>query len=187
MFYQGFPYPQSYIGNEVDDPIWQTVGCTPGYSSCRFADVAVIEYADGKAVADSGWIAVTEKRDSATVTWRSKALDSRKITVDYGPDQPFEGETIDRVGQVTGWQHGTVVNSCAVVAVPTIAGASYECQTVVEGGRPSDGDSGGPAFGRGVSGGVMFAGIVWGQTDTGFLLSALVNMRTDLGDLAVFF
>lgn len=48
-------------------------------------------------------------------------------------------------------------------------------------------DSGGPAFGRGVSGGVMFAGIVWGQTDTGFLLSALVNMRTDLGDLAVFF
>lgn len=187
-FYQR-QFRDDFIGKEVDDPEWRTVGCSAGFASCRYADVAAIDYEAVGVVADSAWLAVTDMRDSPSLTWRSKSLDSRRINADFGPDQPFEGSIIDRVGATSGWWHGTVRESCTPVAVPTLTNASYECQTVVSGGVTSDGDSGGPAFGPGPGAGVMFAGIVWGKTaeNDGFILSSPANLRADLGDLAFTF
>jgi hypothetical protein len=186
-------FPSStLVGAEVDDPQWQTVGCGSQGTTCRYADVAVIGYTQSGVVADSGWIAVTDGRNSTSVNWIDKATTSKRITSDWGPDQPFEGQTIDRVGAKTGWHSGIVVNSCLDLPVsPALPGYLYLCQTEVSGGAPEGGDSGGPAFSPGPGGGIMFAGIVWGAaqsngTSTGFIFSSVANIRQDLGNDVVF-
>lgn len=61
------------------------------------------------------------------------------------------------------------------------------CQTFVDGGAPSSGDSGGPAFTGIISDDVMYEGIVsayWSSKVTGqsgFFYSSFDNMQADLG------
>jgi hypothetical protein len=179
------PPPSGYVmGHEYADPSWSQSGCDSPYTHCRWADVAVLDY-DANPVADSGYIAVTVKRDSLTTLWISKDSTSRRVT-EYFDDQPWEGVHLDHTGAVTGWHSGTVTESCVnfEAPVPGLSGYELKCQTITS-GLADYGDSGGPVFTESGGKRVTFVGIVSlrpdGATDTLYTFSAYPNICSDLG------
>lgn len=172
------------LGNEVDDPTWNTDGCDSGQFYCRAADVLAISYATGNSGygPDSGGIAVTDGRNTSSITFGEDST-TRTVVGGWG-EQPWEGTSVDHVGITTGWHSGTVTVACMdfQVGQPGYDDHWYDCQTVVD-GPASQGDSGGPVFTKVVGKSVMFAGIVsrwvsYPDDTTHYVFSAYPNICT---------
>lgn len=180
-FHQGATTSAAYIGEEVMDPTWFT--CYVSYD-CRYSDAAYGGWmANSGRYADFGRIAATTGRGTSSLVWAGYNLNIETVR----DGQPLEGEVIDRIGGATGWQYGIVSSSCHDHQLTGRPNSILLCQTIVEGGAPSAGDSGGPAFTSIVSNVVMYEGVVsayWSQKLTGksgFFYSSFDNMQTDLG------
>lgn len=175
------------IGWEIADAAWRTQ-CPAGATFCRYADAALMRWqATEGRYGEFGAIATTVSRGTRyELEWSGTESTLHNMSVWDG--QPFQGEIIDRVGATTGWLYGTVAQSCQ--DREDQAGYWFVCQTIVEGGFPEPGDSGGPAFSHMAGTNVIFAGIVRsalfsGRAPYGFAFASYDNIVSDLGPVLV--
>lgn len=166
---------ESFIGTEVEDPLYLTGGVCPNGRRCRFSDAARVSY-DGGVTFMLGSIAQTTKpRGSITIAG------SFTITAESGTS-PLVGERVSKVGRTTGFSRGRVTNTCVTVNVFG-SDVTQLCQAIVN-ASVGGGDSGSPVFSGGSN--VTLYGILWGGNFSGssFVYSPLTNIQQELGALA---
>jgi hypothetical protein len=183
--------PNNYVGNEILDPEpWDppTAGCTDG-DGCRNSDAALIRHKSGMD-AHLGKIARPASKNTGVIT-----LDSTnpEFTINRVRHWSVEGETVDKVGFVSGWTSGEVMEGCEDIS-PDNYPQTIMCVMTVE-AQAKAGDSGSPVY-RKKSGnnvelrGMLFAGYPTSASDTcvagppvtcpGFVASNLGGVVEDL-------
>lgn len=166
--------PTHKIGYELNDPPTFTGGDCPGGYSCRYADALLGHWQTPRM--DLGRIARTTGYGSKVIS----ADPSFKIlkSVPF----PYEGEELQRVGMVTGWQKGVVSETC-FSSYPPVPGTMLLCQDNVAWPTTIEGDSGAPIFALtpDIPGWVFLVGVNWGAGG----MSAMMNIESDLGPLQV--
>lgn len=136
------------IGEEVFDP--DTWSCTdnPQYG-CRGSDAALaVYYADESVGPQLGRIARTDSRNDANYSITLDGTQPRfEVTSALG-QYSLQGETLEKVGQLTGWTGGTVINGCVDYPITDggiVVGPTLVCQVAVA-AEAGPGDSGSPVF-----------------------------------------
>lgn len=103
---EGQPNTSYPVGTIQNNPVWNQTdpGCS-GYTRCTFADALLVQYTVAstmsKRVAFTAFPGLNEQGGSITVTgWWDNVV---APTTSY-----FIGQTVDKVGQTTGWTKGTL-------------------------------------------------------------------------------
>ena len=182
------------VGLEVIDPPFLTSleGCTFS-GGCRYADAAFVEYDAG--VADSlGHLARPECRNCASI-WVDDIDPHFKLIDEY--HGLADGLTVYYVGHQTGWETGSIVQTCADFNLDDTGDDSFPpssgllCQFKVDNASgavtPDKGDSGSPVFATFSSSeevNTRLAGIQWASTvdndDGHWWFSPITGIRNDL-------
>lgn len=165
----------SFIGTEVEDPLYFMGGVCPTGRRCRYSDAARATYAAGVAFTLGQIAKTTKARGSITIAG------SFTITAEAATN-PSVGERVNKVGRTTGWTRGRVTNTCANVNVFG-SDITQLCQAIVNAGVGA-GDSGSPVFAGSTN--VTLYGILWGGNLFGssFVYSPINNIQQELGALA---
>src|SRR5216117_1614374 len=169
--------PNSFIGTEVDDPVYKrnlAPGCPKG-KLCRFSDASRAAYASGVSFTLGG-IAQTSgpNNGSLTITGTFNITSEANAIV---------GDVANKVGRTTGWTQGVVTNTCVNTGVSGTRIVQL-CQTFVSAGVGA-GDSGSDVFGQTGGSSVRLLGILWGGNSQGtqFVYSPIGNVEQELGPL----
>jgi hypothetical protein len=94
-------------------------------------------------------------------------------------DYPTSGQTLYKVGMITGLQKGTVQRTCVDIPHPDNAAIVFLCQDELE--APSRvGDSGGPVFSLADDYSVNIYGVSWSGASLGTIFSAMLNIEQEL-------
>jgi len=170
----------SFIGTEVDDPVYQrnlTPQCPKG-KLCRFSDASRAAYAPGVSFTLGG-IAQTSGPNNGSLT----ITGSFNITSEANA---IVGDVANKVGRTTGWTQGMVTNTCVNTGVSGTRIVQL-CQTFVSAGVGA-GDSGSDVFGQTGGSSVRLLGILWGGNSQGtqFVYSPIGNVEQELGPLTTF-
>lgn len=191
MFYQGtYGTVNDFIGSEAyESPVYapsSVPACDLGYR-CKYTDILLAPYNDANHW-DGYYIAKTTNRvklpsvsGSITIANSGAGL----ITLVHEISYPLMGDTLDKVGQATGWTAGPVVSTC--VDIPVHANfVEFLCQYTVDAGS-TDGDSGSAVFYYTVAGDEgTFVGQLWGgDSNANFHFSSLNNIQAQIGNLKV--
>ena len=176
---------------------------------CRYSDAAFYEYdvSFGSGGPGASIYRTTGANNGSLEIAESTNLDGQTIPYSYflvndqGPYYIMTGQTINKVGQVTGWTQGTVDENCEQVTFDGPLNQHLICQAVVDlrGGDPSKasagrGDSGSAAFTLNSDGEtVRIRGLLWagrsqiGNTETfrKALLSHYGDIEYELGQMDV--
>ena len=173
--------PNSFIGTEVDDPVYlrgRKGSACPKSRRCRFSDASRAAYAAGVPFTLGG-IAQTSgpNNGSLTITGTFNVTSEGNAVV---------GDVVNKVGRTTGWTQGVVTNTCVNTGV---SGSNIVqlCQTFVDAGV-GGGDSGSDVFGLTGGNSVRLLGILWGGNGAGtqFVYSPITNVEQELGPLTTF-
>ncbi len=166
----------SFIGTEVDDPVYFRDGVCPRGRKCRFSDASRAAYAPGVDFALGG-IARTSgpNNGSLEITGTFRIVNEGASVV---------GDVVNKIGRTTGWTQGAVTNTCVDTGV---FGSNIVqlCQTFVSAGV-GGGDSGSDVFAlKGGGSRVTLLGVLWGGSGDGtlFVYSPIANVEQELGPL----
>lgn len=176
LYYQNLASTaNSFIGTEVDDPVYFRGGVCPRGAKCRFSDAARAAYAAGVSNTLGG-IARTTGINDGSITI------SGGFTI-TGEGTAVVGDTAHKVGRTTGWTGGVVTNTCVNTGVQG-SNIVQLCQTFVSAGV-GGGDSGSDVFALGAGSNVTLLGILWGGNGAGtqFVYSPMSGVENDLGPL----
>ncbi|MDA8020781.1 MAG: S1 family peptidase [Thermoanaerobaculia bacterium] len=162
------------VGQAIVDPAGYV--CYPGWQ-CRFSDAAFVDY-DSNSTDDFGRIA-----RPTCVNCSSVSVGSSTFRITGTLNRVYVGWQLNKVGQTTGWTRGSVSQTCVHFSIQP--GQAVLCQDMVDAGV-NGGDSGAPVFSRTAgSSSVLLAGILWGESGGGFVMSSMGNIEWELGDLSV--
>lgn len=174
--YQNHKLTADIIGWEGQDPI---ANCG---TRCRYSDAAWINYTASRVY---GFALIARPVDSDPERGHldiDHAL--RAFDVSGRLSNPVEGETVNKVGQTTGWTYGIVEHECEDSWIDLDSGVRWDllCQDVAAYGRDK-GDSGAPVFIMEGSNSVWILGIhsdkhpIFGIA----AFSAMANIEFDFG------
>jgi hypothetical protein len=168
----------SFVGTEVDDPLYFRRGVCPKGRRCRFSDAARVAYASGVSFALGG-IAQTTGPNNGDVTIAGTLAIN-------GEGGEVVGDSASKIGRTTGWTKGKITNTCVNVGVARSRIVQL-CQNVVSAGSGA-GDSGSDVFMDAGGGNVSLLGVLWGGDATGtlFVYSPIANIEQELGPLTTF-
>jgi hypothetical protein len=114
----GPPGADNPIGYEAYDKSFNnsSMRC-PSTMQCKWSDAALMSWCCTYRGPHYGYIATTTMRGGATVVVGTARLEINSYYEDEDGENseplfPFEGDVIDRIGAVTGWQYGEVVLNC---------------------------------------------------------------------------
>jgi hypothetical protein len=187
LFFQ--PYGGGFAFGEEDEDagFWWGYPCPSG-KYCRSSDAALVRIFDG-VLWDFGYIARTRFPGTAEGSYEVDPYNPTfRITSWMG--QPFWNQTLDKIGQRTGWTWGQVDKTCVNYPYAYDVTKVFLCQFRVIGGGAAAGDSGAPVFA--VLGGdsIRLAGILWAGKSTAaqadstyFVFSPMTGIEDDLGAL----
>jgi hypothetical protein len=172
------------IAEEADDP--SPSSCFGGNFRCRESDAVRFKY--DSDVLDSvalGVIARTEYAEFGLGEDGSTVIDSVEpyFEIVYEESYPSAGDTIHKMGRVTGWTTGVVTGTCTTIYVD---GNDYlTCQYVSNNLQTFNGDSGSPVFREWPPGDerATLLGMFIGIFDTLQVLSPMGGIEADLGVL----
>lgn len=142
---QGQPNTSYPVGTIQNNPVWNRTdsGCS-GYTRCTLADALLVQYTVAstmsKRVAFTSFPGLNEQGGSITVTgwWDNVVAPTTSYMI---------GQTLDKVGQTTGWTKGTLSQTCLNKPINDGYGTYMVlCADAVTGSRVGQGDSGGPVF-----------------------------------------
>ena len=185
--YQDSSSNDDRYGVEVQDPAldpnWS--GCPAG-ESCRFSDAALVSASFDTRI-DLGGVAQTVQRATIPTITGSLNIDhaNPRIALVGVLTEVFVGDSIEKVGQRTGWTAGVVTSVSGAISLAD--GTRLDNVTVHAG--VGSGDSGSPTFFRGLNG-FLLAGILWGGfivpggTGDTFFFSKWSNVDYELGSVA---
>lgn len=167
------------IGPEIVDPYAHLCGS----NLCREADAALMS---ASVPIDFEKIARTTQRSSCDACGASLNIDTANPTLTITDTYPhtIEGETLDKIGQTTGWTYGEVFSTCDDIEVDNLVKlCSDRINFSVD-----FGDSGSPVFRLAPYGNVQLRGIVWGRNANLWrgrygIISDLHQIQKDLGSL----
>lgn len=174
------------VGREIHDP----AGTSCGATQCRWSDAAVVRR-DVDVSGDFGYIARTSGWATGLGSSGSITVDPNnprmKITSEYA--FPVVNDELDKIGQATGWTFGTVHATCVDIFTHRPQLGRAWCQDLTRDMHTAPGDSGSPMFVWEDST-VRLAGLHRGRmtyegTDVA-IMSAMWNIRADLGDFSTF-
>lgn len=172
--YQPTVSSSNKIGAEVADPHYttSTYGCPSG-KSCRYSDAALVKFSSEVIDRDIGGIARTTHRALLPSIAGSTEIDGAnpRFALRGELSTVFVGDTLEKVGQRTGWTAGVVQSTCRNIETTTSPGYVTLCSIVVAAGI-GKGDSGSPVFFRTSQGEYLPAGL---------LHAGLVDQITQLG------
>jgi hypothetical protein len=198
-FYNRYRSSADYIGEEHADPSFSLSSfattqwggsCDPTLWNgwrCRRSDMALVRSTGPSGDFSLGYIARPE-------SWAAgpHSVGSLRLSQTSGPlrivgedETPELGQVFDKIGTVTGWTWGDVIDTCidsqADFGDPrNPSNIVIRCSTYVGAGA-AEGDSGAPVFyWQGTT--VVLYGILWGGNgDGGFVFSSIGLIRNDLG------
>lgn len=179
LYYQNLASTaNSFIGTEVDDPVYLRGGACPKGRKCRYSDAARAAYASGVTFTLGG-IASTSGPNNGSVT----ITGTRSIT---GEGSALVGSVANKIGRTTGWTQGTVSATCVNTGVQG-TNIVQLCQTFVDAGV-GGGDSGSDVFANAGTSSATLLGILWGGNSSGtmFVYSPIGNVERELGPLTTF-
>jgi hypothetical protein len=167
----------SFIGTEVDDPVYFRGGVCPRGKKCRYSDASRAAYAAGVNFTLGG-IAQTTGANNGSLT----IAGTFSITAD-DPSGGLVGQTANKVGRTSGWSSGPITNTCVNTGV---SGTNIVqlCQTFVS-ATVAGGDSGSDVFRVSSGSNVTLLGNLWGgnQSGTQFVFSPFGQVQQELGTL----
>ena len=178
------------VGSVVSNPASFTgTGCAAG-DHCRLSD-AVLVSTTGLLSADwdLGGISRTTTRGTGPGSSGSLTINATTPRIALaGSSTFFAGDTLEKIGQTTGWTAGVVTGTC-VYHVDVHFGRV--CDGVVAAGA-NHGDSGSPVFWKSGAASYFLMGILWGgagavqggANSTEFWFSRFGNIKSDLSPLA---
>jgi hypothetical protein len=178
------------VGAVVSNPMSFTgSGCAAG-DHCRLSD-AVLVSTTGLFSSDwdLGGIARTITRGTGPGSSGSLTIDATTPRIALaGSSTFFAGDSLEKIGQTTGWTAGVVTGTC-VYHVDVNFGRL--CDGVVASGA-NHGDSGSPVFWKSGAGSYFLMGILWGGAgavqggvnSTEYWFSRFGNIKSDLSPLA---
>lgn len=160
--YQGTVSSSNKIGTEVADPHYtsSTYGCPSG-QLCRYSDAALVKFTSEVIQRDIGGVARTTQRALLPSITGSTEIDvaNPRFALSGELSSLFVGDTLDKVGQRTGWTAGIVESTCRNIQTADRPGYTTLCSIVVAAGT-GKGDSGSPVFFKTSQGEYLLAGIV---------------------------
>ena len=191
LAYQPSQSDANYIGVELNDrgTDWWCRRFLIGFFKCRHSDAALFGY-DEDADFKKGTIARTIRRSTNPSESGSTIIDSANPYFDvfWADRYPSAGETVDKVGQKTGWTSGAVTQTCIDVwwefGSWVVNSKRLRCQYRAK-YHSDDGDSGSPVFKWDRRGGATLTGIHWGHWLGTRQFSPLGGIEQDLGSLDV--
>ena len=188
VFYQFGGSSTNRIGIEQHDPQYFIPNCPAG-RRCRWSDTAFAKY-DSGVTSGLGKIArVTGVGTPGYGNAGSITIDSSRPTYTIVSETliPTTGEVLDKIGRTTGHTFGTVGSTCVNTNVSG-TNITQLCQDFVEGAGVGPGDSGSPVFRWASSGNISLYGILWGDSGSGFVFSAMANIESssEMGALKTF-
>ena len=145
------------IGEETIDLVFFSGGTCPAGRLCRQSDSAFVDL-DGGISSSLGHIARTTGLGTTTIDHVNPTF---RIVEEGGP---LMNDTVEKIGWVTGWTQGTIVDTCADIHNPW-ADLTIRCDYVAEELDIGSGDSGSPVFkivDSPATGDVQLLGILWG-------------------------
>lgn len=193
----------NYIGDEFTDLRWYDYtldgDCPEAGASnmpplsdpnaewvCRYSDAALFSINQGVSYR-LGSIARTLSRETGAGVHGSKTINSANphLTVAFMQYWAELGESVNKIGNTTGWTYGNVTDDC-VDAWDESPEENYflYCQQEVSNSADERGDSGAPVFimEEGFSSNnVGLVGIAWGKTNTGFRFSTWNDIISEVG------
>jgi hypothetical protein len=185
-YYQNTMSASNSVGREeFDTPFLAFPGCPTNYT-CRYSDALFVKY------------------HSPSPT--GEPLFGRHIGQPYGPPDnyfgsktinpnapvfsivgkspyPLKGDTLHKVGIVTGWTYGRVVETCEWIPLGYWKGLL--CQDRLDTGINS-GDSGSPVFYLNGGSYANVVGVLWGGDTGAAYFSNMQNVERDLGTLNIY-
>lgn len=169
-------------GKELLDPIDHS--CFFWNNPCRNADAALIE---ALVPIELGRIARTTSSAGCEDCLQPLTIDHTNpfIQIRSKGDDTYENETLQKIGQTSGWTYGNVEDTCADNLVN---GMVFECTDRVDFSM-HDGDSGSPVFYLRGDGAAELRGIAYGTIDGPYndaLISDMHQVQLDLGELIVY-
>ena len=178
LYYQNLASTaNSFIGTEVDDPVYFRGGACPRGRRCRYSDASRAAYASGVSFTLGG-IAATSGANNGSIT----ITGTLSITAE---GSAVVGQAASKIGRTTGWTRGSVTNTCVNTGV---SGTNIVqlCQTFVSAGV-GPGDSGSDVF-MSSGGSNTLLGILWGGNSSGtmFVYSPMSGVERELGPLTTF-
>lgn len=176
LYYQNLASTaNSFIGTEVDDPVYFRGGACPKGRKCRYSDAARAAYASGVSFTLGG-IAATSGANNGSIT----IAGTLSVT---GEGSAVVGDAANKIGRTTGWTRGTVSATCVNTGVQG-TNIVQLCQTFVNAGVGA-GDSGSDVFASAGSSAATLLGILWGGNSSGtmFVYSPITNIESELGPL----
>jgi hypothetical protein len=179
LYYQNLASTaNSFIGTEVDDPVYFRGGECPRGRKCRYSDASRAAYAAGVSFTLGG-IAGTSGANNGSIT----ITGTLSIT---GEGSALVGSVANKIGRTTGWTRGTVSATCVNTGVQG-SNIVQLCQTFVDAGV-GGGDSGSDVFANAGSSSATLLGILWGGNSSGtmFVYSPIGNVERELGPLTTF-
>jgi len=174
VFHQPYGAAGNPIGVETVDPPFNLVdpACPPGYL-CRRSDALLGTYNSGIQVSLN--LARTTGYGSIVLASNPFVVSGYLRDVDL-----FVGRSLDHIGNSSGWQPGTVTNTC-VHGGNGPPGKWFVCEYGVASPNLS-GDSGGPVFAVAPDGTVWLAGILRAGNGLDFYtFSTFESIRSELG------
>ena len=185
-------------GQEVQD--LPTYRCGPWYArkDCRRADLAAyslagIDLLEGEIGFTPGVIARPEQRlPGVNMTYGSLVMAGPAIGIVGFIDDPLMGEIVDRVGQTTGWQFGSVYETCSDKWMSRRTSSRrvlLVCQSTAN-TFSEPGDSGSPVFlWLPDNSTAILMGINWGSNtnDASGFFSSMRQMRQEMPTLCFAF
>jgi hypothetical protein len=183
-YHQPWPYGNE-VAMEYEDPPffynWDEQDC-PIKELCRWSDFLIAKYNAG-VEAEVGLIARTyyAGRSSGSLVIRNWPSHFYVRGVHWG--SPALGTRLEKMGQVTGWTYGWVVDACDDVKRPN-DGPLMLCQDWVDAGADR-GDSGAPVFrwywnGQLYGDDVTLYGVLWGKDGGDYVFSSMSNIVMDV-------
>lgn len=180
----------STVGSVLSNPAsFSGMGCAAG-DLCRLSD-AVLVSTTGifSSQWDLGGIARTTTRGVGPGSSGSLTISSTTPRIALaGSSTFFVGDSLEKIGQTTGWTAGVVTGTCVYHSDGTFGRI---CDGVVASGA-NHGDSGSPVFWKSGTGSYFLMGILWGGlgaiqggvNSTEFYFSRFANIKTDLSPSA---
>ena len=151
------------VGTVVANPPFVGGGSCPATMLCRASDAALVQIEPGVPTT-LGAVARPAGRVFLPRIYGPTEIDQTQPTFTLsGYTEALVGDTVDKVGSVTGWTGGVVTALCADVVID---GYIRTCSGVVSGGA-GIGDSGAPVMFKNLRGRYYVAGILFGLTVDG--------------------
>jgi len=183
------PTDANKIGIEYADPVYTP--CLAGSHRCRLSDASFGQYLSA-VTSTAGVIARTQLRDHYLGSTTIDPLNP-EFHIRAKESYSVSGETIEKVGERTGWTFGTITSTCVSIVQHDDQGQDtgviVGCQDLADGGDLG-GDSGSPIFYWGYDGqqggtDVTVAGVLWGGNSLGteIAFSPLGGVESELGTL----